>query len=254
MATARSSTGHILFPCPCCGFRTLTASGSSQQRCPICYWFDYTLSSTYDRWKLWNAQVSFERSGSSSPAWAELTRQANSTDSRDPKYTIDDAPERLRIALFVDAEQKVHDAFAGVPPTGRITLGEAYRGEVTAHDHPWGWHDHDEHWWEIPDEVLDASARLAGIFSHGNYASCLYYIAAYLTKDLRTGDDTGLSAVTRLRWHGLNGETAPPESLLTPTQRAAVAAFLRYMTAFSSPAYTRDIAESAISRFEDTVA
>ena len=243
-----------MFPCPCCGFGTLPVRGpGTRQRCPVCYWFDYELVSTYDRWELWEAQATFEKLGASAPEYLDRTRPPTPQELRDPCHAIDDAPERLRITLHADAKRKVQEAFADVGPFDRITLGEAYRGEMDFPGYPWEWHDRDEHWWDIPDDVLDKSTRQAGIFSHGNYASCLYYIAAYIMKDLRTHDHTGLFAVTCPRWHGLNGETASPESLLTPTQRAAVVAFLRYMGVFAATDFIRDIANRAIPRFESSI-
>ena len=240
-----------MFPCPCCGYYTLTeCSPGTRQRCPVCYWFDCELVATYDRWELWVSQVTFEKLGACAAEYTDRTRRPRLDESRDPRHAIDEEPERLRIALLTDAEQKVRNAFADVTPLGRVTLGEAYRGEVNTKHHPWDWNDHDEHWWEIPDEVLDASARLAGIFSHGNYVSCVYYIAAYLMKDLRTQDNAGLFAITRPRWHGLNGDTRPPESLLTSPQLDAVTAFLRHNAIFTPTPHTRDAATRSIPRFE----
>ncbi len=229
--------------CPCCGYRTFAAPPPGTRRhCPVCWWFDIALEATVDFWSLWEGQVSFERTGAYYPAYRNRVRSPAPDEARDPAWRIDAEPERRRASLYDTAERSIRSAFATVSPEGRVTLGHAYRTEYPGRAPMWRWDDLDQHWSEIPDQVLEMCSRVSSIFYFRSFEGFRYYLPAYLMMDLRGVDDSGLYEVTRRQVSGRGDETAHPEDILTPEQCAAVDAYLAYVAEFGTAA-TRALAQ-----------
>ena len=78
------------FPCPCCGYLTLSEPPGSYDICPICFWEDdvvqlrfVTLSGGANTVSLVDGQKNFAAIGASEDRLREHCRQPSDTDVRD---------------------------------------------------------------------------------------------------------------------------------------------------------------------------
>jgi hypothetical protein len=91
-----------LFPCPCCGYRTLEEPASGTfDICPICYWEDDNVQlADPDRAgganavSLREAQRNFAEYGASELRFRSCVRRPAPGDVRDPAWVI--APDRIQ--------------------------------------------------------------------------------------------------------------------------------------------------------------
>lgn len=240
--------GAHLYACLSCGYRTLPEpSPGSRSRCEVCGWFDMDIVSVRDRWELAHKQSEYLNKGLTPPHGTGPTADVPDY-VRDPGWSIDSEPERARQSLFEMAEELIRHAFSGVLRDGAITLTGAYQREYQEAP-SWGWSDQDEHWWEIPDDILQQSIQSAGIYSFGNRASYRYYLPAYLTYSLRTMNISGRLGLEASRITEDDGETITPEEILSPEQRSAALVFLEYMSLYDTPRTSRDAAEVLKARY-----
>lgn len=227
------------YVCPCCGHLVLAApSPGSWLTCPICRWLDEGGTEPGNLQRLFIAQGSYLRTGSSSPDVAGYTRPPLADERKADAWQllpgVPEGPspkerERERVEAAVLA------AFVDVPPKGRVSLGQAYQADHF-HRAETDWDDRDTNWRQLPDEVLTYFASRTDVFALGNVASFRYYLPAYILRDLRAG--SSLIAPDALNLRPLRNTPFLDQEevrILDTAQRAAVVLFLQYVVTFLGP-------------------
>jgi ribosomal protein L37AE/L43A len=239
----------IRHPCPCCGHQTLDEpSPGSWLTCPVCGWLDEGGAGLASLERLFVAQRSYLRTGSSSEDDAGSTRPPRPDEPKpDFWHPLPGVPDALspKEQACETVKAAVIEAFANVSPEGRASLGEAYRAD---HFHPskFDWDDRDTRWRQVPDDVLTYFGTATNVFTFGNVASFRYYLPAYMLLDLRVGYPSITPDALDLRPSAeipfLDREEV---RILDTAQRAAVVLYLEYIVTFLGPSPQ---AERALTR------
>jgi ribosomal protein L37AE/L43A len=239
----------IRHPCPCCGHQTLDEpSPGSWLTCPVCGWLDEGGAGLASLERLFVAQRSYLRTGSSSDDDAGSTRPPRADElKRETWQPLPGVPDGLspkeRERELVKAA--VIEAFAGVTSEGRASLGEAYRADYFRPS-KFDWDDYDTHWRQIPDDVLTYFSTATNVFTFGNIASFRYYLPAYILLDLRAGYPSITPFALDLRPLAQVAFVDREEvRILDSAQRAAVVLYLQYALTFWGPDRS---AERALTR------
>jgi hypothetical protein len=95
------------------------------------------------------------------------------------------------------------------------------------------WTDDDQHWWDIPDRVLEMFEGHSSVFVFGNAASFRYYLPAYLSLDLRTTSSVGVCVLSRKHIIDDGEVLRDPLVLVTSEQRVAAVAYLTWSVKYA---------------------
>jgi Cysteine-rich CPCC len=239
----------VRYACSCCGYQTLDEpSPGSWLTCPVCGWLDEGGADLASVERLFTAQRSYLRTGSSSEEDAGSARPPRADEPKQESWQpLPGVPDGLspKEREREVVREAVIEAFAGVTSEGRASLGEAYRADCF-HPSTFDWDDHDTHWRQVPDDVLTYFATATNVFTFGNIASFRYYLPAYILLDLRVGYPSIAPYALDLR---PSAETPSVEReevrILDSAQRAAVVLYLQYVLTFFGPDRH---AERALSR------
>lgn len=86
-----------MYPCPCCGYLTLSGPPGSYEICDVCWWEDDAVQLRYPEYRgganapsLIDAQTNFRQYGASDLQLSSHTRQPNETDVMDPGWRMID--------------------------------------------------------------------------------------------------------------------------------------------------------------------
>lgn len=200
----------MAYPCPCCGYQTLTAEPpGTYQLCPICFWEDDGNTVGNDgaagsnQVSLRQAQRNFVALGACEPQWLGDVRPPSASDYRDPYWqTLDAQAEAMRQDLIVEIRAAFNDVSLG----NGTTIHEAYAKDAHQETAPARQIDCDLPWQEIPDAWIEHFGWF--IFSHMNAKGLRHALPAYVLWCLR---------------HGKTDYTAYASTVaeLKPTQRRA---------------------------------
>ncbi len=213
-----------MLKCLCCGIRTRSAGAigdkEASEACSVCGWVDIPLDTREAQDLLVEVKAAYEGQRSV-------------------------AAEAVRVA--------VRSAFADVSPGGRVDLRRAVRRDYYGEDVALpvaDWADDDQHWWDIPDRVLDLFDQRSSVFSFGNAASFRYYLPAYLSLGLRTSPEVGVRALSLAHVIDDGEVLRDPLSLVTEDQRAAAVAFLNWVVEYEQQDSVRSDAMTALLRWD----
>jgi hypothetical protein len=163
------------------------------------------------------------------------------------------AYERTRAAEAATVNSLIRAAFSDVSAVGRVDLRTAiwsdYDSRAVALPIE-DWTDSDEHWWDIPDDVLDGFMERSSVFSFGNAASFRYYLPAYMSLGLRMKPEHGVRALSRRHVMDDGDVSKDPLSLVTDEQRVATVAFLRWVEKYENRDSVRSRAIGALLRWD----
>ncbi len=224
-----------LYPCPCCGYRTLNLEPPETYIiCPICFWEDdgdIGAACGY-RWVesnqvcLRQAQQNFIAIGACEPQWLKDVRSPTPDDVRDPHWlTIDDLAERTRIELI----EKIAIAFKDVALENGVSLHEAralddYQDPIQARQI-----DCQVQWQDIPTDWIE---KFHDVFSFMDAKGFRYAIPAYMTwclKYNRHDMNSFGSTVTSLKSHDYRSRFF---SRMDTTQKEVIYDFLQFIDNF----------------------
>jgi hypothetical protein len=174
---------RTLYPCPCCGYYTLTAKPPGTYLiCPICCWEDDgdirqlygDRISRSNQVSLPEAQRNFLAFGACEKQWLDWVRQPTVEDVRDPNWQpLDIIIERQRKALI----KKITLAFQNTKLEDGITIHQARA--LDDYEDPQPARKIDSHltWPEIPDPWLE---NFSDVFPFMDAKGFRYYIPAYM--------------------------------------------------------------------------
>jgi hypothetical protein len=119
-----------------------------------------------------------------------------------------------------DIIDMIHKAFTGVPRPA-LTMADAEvadnRGDESSR-----FEEHDKTWWEIPDELI---ARYSTVLCYLPPEAELYYLPAYMSWFLRTGDTESASTQHLMTFLNDPDRLRPVWKLMTEKQKQAVLMF-----------------------------
>ncbi|MEH1828183.1 DUF6714 family protein [Nostoc sp.] len=228
-----------LYPCPCCGYKTLNAKPPGTYLiCPICFWSDdsVTIDSYGFSWvgsnqvSLRQAQRNYIAFGACEQEWLDIVRSTTVLDVRDSNWqTLDTLEENTRLALI----EQITAAFDGVKRSDGITLHEARALDDYADAQKARKLDSESQWQDIPDEWIEYFSDVFPFFDAKGFR---YYIPAYIIWCLKhyktSNSDTLDNTIYAIKNRG--GYYHPHLELLNTTQLQAIKAFLQFMNNGSS--------------------
>jgi Cysteine-rich CPCC len=219
----------MLYACPCCGYRTLTAApGAAHELCEVCAWETRDVN---DRWSgrdasdLAAAQHSFAEHGVYDATFAGFTRPPRPEEARPAWWTTLEAGPRVVTAL-------VEQAFAGVMLDGGVSLDEAELIDDyalparTELDPPPRGHGRGPPWQELTRAALDRFPW--GNFPFQDARGIRYHLPAFMVAHLRGEPPAALSSLLFVLASGHQLEAL--HHLLTNVQRHAVARYLAFVS------------------------
>ncbi|WP_072016206.1 DUF6714 family protein [Leptolyngbya sp. KIOST-1] len=231
-------TTDSLYPCPCCGYQTLTLEPPGTYLiCPICFWEDDGDTGTANghswtgsnRVSLRQAQRNFAALGACEPQWLNDVCAPTPSDRREPHWqTVDALAEQTRRALM----ESVAAAFQGVTLDGGVSLHEArarddYEDPVQARQL-----DGTMRWQDIPDDWIET---FHDVFAFMDAKGFRHAIPAYLLWCLKYGkQETNAyhATVSCLKSPHYRSTLC---SALNPTQARVIADFLQFIDTFVWP-------------------
>ncbi len=172
-----------LYPCPCCGYHTLTAQPPETYLiCPICCWEDDgnicglfgDRISQSNQVSLRQAQRNFMEFGACEAEWLDWVRSPTPEDFRDPNWQpLDIIIDQRRTALI----SKITLAFQNTQLEKGITIHQARA--LDDYEDPELARQIDAHlpWQEIPDKWLE---NFSDVFAFMDGKGFRYYIPAYM--------------------------------------------------------------------------
>ncbi len=150
-----------LFPCRCCGYRTLSSPGpASYEICPVCFWednddrrgFAYDLSNAVS---LTEGYRNFEAFGACEPEWRNEVRAPQASEARDAGWLPFAEQREVDRAALVEQISSAFGSLRILP--GGMRLYEAELADGHGSEGPWALarkHDTYERVDEVPDEAI----------------------------------------------------------------------------------------------------
>ncbi len=219
--------------CPCCAYRVSNGSTPGTLAvCPVCHWLDVPLEDDDERIALYEAQRSFAAIGASALPFVDRVRAPTAAEARRVPWEPGRSPAIGKVMARESVRRAIADAFADVDRTGGASLRDAYRADAYGHESDHDWDDRDQHWSEIPDDVLEYFGNACTVFLWGNSITYRYYLPAYMRWALQGPSDDALYAITMERIAETDGTTVRPHDVLTSEQRAAVRAFVWFLARY----------------------
>lgn len=173
------------FPCPCCGYLTLSApSPGSYELCPICCWEDSTRD---DDWSgsndvpLEQAQANFQTLGVCEEGWQDVARAPTDRDARAPQWqTVAGAREAAREA----ARAAIEAAFGDLRRGDGMRIYDAELADDYGHESEHSAAIRDvtyQRWQEIPGSMI---GDFSSVLSFFDPPGLRFHMAAYMTWSL----------------------------------------------------------------------
>jgi uncharacterized protein DUF6714/cysteine-rich CPCC protein len=224
--------------CLCCGHRTLIGQPpGTWLTCPVCYWTDIALDSTFHENQLLEAQWNYLQCGASLPSYVEKVRAARPEEVRAVEWrplegVIDTKSPRAKEQDRLEAA--IRGAFSDVSGKGRTKLRDAYRADYDL-EARFDWLDDESSWQRIPAEVLEFFGNATGVFNFGNIEAFRYYLPAYMIHQLRGGNPSAIRALDLKPPKDLGPQALDEVKILDEAQRAVVVRFLRFLLDHEGP-------------------
>lgn len=224
-----------LYPCPCCGYRTLDQEPPGTYLiCPICFWEDDRgANDAYERiWSgsnqvsLRQAQRNFIAFGACEQHWLNDVRSPTVSDVRDPNWqTIDDLAENTRLELI----EKIAAAFNDVTLEDGVSLHEARA--LDDYEDPVQARQIDSHirWQEIPDAWIE---KFHDVFSFMDAKGFRHAIPAYMIWCLKHNKNDTNSFASTVNSLGFHDYPRKRSSCLNAVQEEVVSEFLKFVDTF----------------------
>jgi len=225
---------RTLYPCPCCGYYSLTAEPpGSYLICPICCWEDDgdirrlfgDRISQSNRVCLRQAQRNFLEFGACEPEWLNWVRSHTVEDFRDPNWQpLDVTIEHQRVVLI----DRISLAFQNTKLEDGITIHQARALDDYADPDKARQIDRALRWQEIPDRWIE---KFSDVFAFMDAKGFRYYIPAYMIWCLKSQDANSNSF-----WSTVHYLTKPYRDhfdLFNSEQIAVITEFLEFTNCLS---------------------
>ena len=248
-----------LFPCRCCGYRTLSSPGpASYEICPVCFWednddrrgFAYDLSNAVS---LTEGYRNFEAFGACEPEWRNEVRAPQASEARDAGWLPFAEQREVDRAALVEQISSAFGSLRILP--GGMRLYEAELADGHGSEGPWALarkHDTYERVDEVPDEAI---AQCYSSLSFFDPEGLRFHMGAYMGWAVRNpkgsmSREYTVSALTVCAGE-LEAWSKHRFALFDRAQCRAIVAFLRYL---SRDDYLGKDAERALPYWQEKVA
>lgn len=242
-----------MYPCPCCGYRTLSEKPPGTYLiCPICCWEDAAADNELDSDEIslhW-AQQNFLAFGACEQEWLDYVRAATPTDQRDPDWLTLDEKACAAGSLLI---KQITKAFEGVTRDGGVSLHEAreidnYEGaEGRAEARK---KDTDCRWQDVPEEWIE---HFYDVFPFFDAKGFRYYIPAYMVWTLKNYKSSQSNSVDFTIYAlGVYERVDDPYyrfRLLNAEQSKAVCNFLKFMATYGAYWVDAGAARRALNQY-----
>jgi Cysteine-rich CPCC len=225
-----------LYPCPCCGYKTLNAKPPGTYIiCPICFWEDDDTPGYFGyRWSKSNqvslreAQRNFLAFGACEQEWLDDVRTPFYDEVQDSNWqTIDVLEEHTRLALITE----ITTAFDSVTREDGISLHAAQAlddwNSMEEAQKIGREKDSESRWQDVPDKWIE----YFHVFPYFDDKGFRYYIPAYMIWSLKYYETSNSASVSSTIYvlENSDGYYSRHFELFNTTQLQAVEAFLKFM-------------------------